>query len=436
MHPDGQRLLAEKPSLLAALSDRAALRALPPGTFGRVYADFMDEAKLDATGLVEAEETATQTYGRPDDEPVDPEREYFGDRVRDMHDLWHVLTGYGRDEAGEAANLAFTYAQVPNLGIGFIVIAGAILGPHDLSLYWQRYLFRAYRRGRRAAQLTAMPYEELLPLPLAEVRRRLAIEPPSVAHPEGILVASRGEEPRWRIGDETQHSRRVARPAGHTPVAAGSRRIFRWRERPHQSYFARMRGAFLIALLSLFAPAFAGAQFTETPTPVGPPGTFTPLGTFTPFQSFTPDQTFTPFRTFTPIKTFTPFPSPTRLNERTATRTRTSPATRTPTANGSATPTATGPTPTVTPTGNASRTPSRSPTQTMRPSPSPTRFAFCVGDCSGDGIIVVNELILGVLLAQDPTGLPSCGAFDRNGDQLVSIDELIVAVGLALDGCP
>ena len=201
-HPDGQRLLAEKPSLLAALSDRAALRALPPGSFGRAYADFMDEAKLDATGLVEAEETATQTYGRPDDEPVDPEREFFGDRLRDMHDLWHVLTGYGRDEAGEAANLAFTYAQVPNLGIGFIVIAGAILGPHDLSLYWQRYLFRAYRRGRRAAQLTAMPYEELLPLPLAEVRRRLAIEPPSVAHPEGILVASRGEEPRWRIGDE------------------------------------------------------------------------------------------------------------------------------------------------------------------------------------------------------------------------------------------
>jgi hypothetical protein len=48
----------------------------------------------------------------------------------------------------------------------------------------------------------------------------------------------------------------------------------------------------------------------------------------------------------------------------------------------------------------------------------------------------VNELIIGVILAQDPTGLPSCGAFDRNGDQLVSIDELIVAVGLALDGCP
>jgi hypothetical protein len=65
----------------------------------------------------------------------------------------------------------------------------------------------------------------------------------------------------------------------------------------------------------------------------------------------------------------------------------------------------------------------------MRPSPSPTRFVFCVGDCSGDGIIVVNELIIGVNLAQDPTAV--LRAFDRNGDQVVSIDELVVAVGLA-----
>jgi ubiquinone biosynthesis protein COQ4 len=201
-HPDGQRLLAARPSLLAALSDRAALRALPEPSFGRAYADFMDAAQLDAAGLVEAEETATQTYGRADDDVRDPDRNFFGDRLRDMHDLWHVLTGYGRDEAGEAANLAFTYAQVPNLGVGLIVVAGAVLGPHDLSLYWQRYLFRAYRRGRRAAPLTTVLYEQLLPRPLGEVRRRLGIEPPQVAHPEGVLVASRGEEPRWRTGDE------------------------------------------------------------------------------------------------------------------------------------------------------------------------------------------------------------------------------------------
>ena len=199
--PDGRELLRERPTLLDTLSDRAALMALPEGSFGRAYAEFMEAGQLEAAGLVEAEEMATQTYGRADEGPKDPDREYFGDRLRDMHDLWHVLTGYGRDEAGEAANLAFTYAQVPNLGVGFIVIAGAILGPLDLSLYWPRYLWRAYRRGRRAAQLSSVPYEELLPLPLAEVRRRLDIDPPQLAHPEGVLVASRGEEPRWHSGD-------------------------------------------------------------------------------------------------------------------------------------------------------------------------------------------------------------------------------------------
>lgn len=201
-HPDGQRLLRERPSLLATLSDRAALRALPEGSFGRAYAAFMDAAQLDPAGLVQAEAEASQNYAPPDDGPVDPDVDYFGDRLRDMHDLWHVLTAYGRDEAGEAANLAFTYAQVPNLGIGLIVLAGAVVGPRDLTFYWPRYLRHAYRRGRAAALLTVAPYEELLPLPLAEVRRRLAIQPVHVAHPEGILVASRGEDPQWRVGDD------------------------------------------------------------------------------------------------------------------------------------------------------------------------------------------------------------------------------------------
>lgn len=201
-HPDGQRLLGARPSLLSTLSDRIALRALPEGTFGRAYATFMDAAQLDAGGLVAAEEEASQNYARDDGGWQDSDREYFGDRLRDMHDLWHVLTGYSRDEAGETANLAFTYAQVPNLGIGVMVLAGAALGPHDLSMYWPRYLWRAYRRGRRAALLTVAPYEDLLALPLADVRRRLAIDAPSVAHPGGVLVAGRGQEPRWHTGSE------------------------------------------------------------------------------------------------------------------------------------------------------------------------------------------------------------------------------------------
>jgi ubiquinone biosynthesis protein COQ4 len=191
---DGQRLLRERPSLLQVLSDREALFAMPEGSFGRAYAEFMQQGALDAEGLVEAERVAEENFARQI--PINPDRDFFGDRLRDTHDLWHVLTGYGRDQAGEAANLAFTLAQSWNPGIALIVLAGVVIGPKDLTMSWARYLLRAWRRGRRATLLTAAPYERLLPLPLEEVRRQLGIQPADAAHPGGILVGNRGEEPR------------------------------------------------------------------------------------------------------------------------------------------------------------------------------------------------------------------------------------------------
>jgi len=190
-HPDGRRLLTERPSLLATLSDREALRSLPEGSFGRAYVDFMESGRLTADGLVQAENMAQQRH--PKTGPVDPDREYVGDRLRDMHDLWHVLTGYGMDEAGEAANLAFSLGQLPNPGIALIVIAAVVIGPKDVKLSWPRYLLNAWRRGRRAALLSVVPYEQLLSRPLEEVRDLLRIQPAQEAHPNGIVIASREE---------------------------------------------------------------------------------------------------------------------------------------------------------------------------------------------------------------------------------------------------
>jgi ubiquinone biosynthesis protein COQ4 len=215
--PAGRRLLAERPSLLRALSDRDALRALPDGSLGRAYLDFMESANLSAEGLVEADEMAAQQRGKT--RPVDPDAEFFGDRLRDMHDLWHVLTGYGRDEAGEAANLAFTLAQIPSLGIGAIVVAAAVIGPKSLDLSWQRYLFRAWRRGRRAGDLPLAPYEQLLALPLDEARLRLGIEPPRIAHPDGIVVAASGAGLRDSLAQPGAASGGAPSAAGTLPSA-------------------------------------------------------------------------------------------------------------------------------------------------------------------------------------------------------------------------
>lgn len=191
-HPEGRRLLQERPDLFATLADRDALRQLPEGSFGRAYLAFMEAGDLTPQGLVEAEVENDAQW--PNDVPADADHQFFGDRIRDMHDLWHVLSGYGRDEAGEAANLAFSLGQIPEPGIALIVLTGAVIGPKDVRLTWPRYMLKAYNRGRRATLLSAVPYERLLAEPLDDVRRLLRIELPQDAHPEGIAVGNRNDD--------------------------------------------------------------------------------------------------------------------------------------------------------------------------------------------------------------------------------------------------
>ena len=59
----------------------------------------------------------------------------------------------------------------------------------------------------------------------------------------------------------------------------------------------------------------------------------------------------------------------------------------------------------------------------------------CVGDCSGDGVVTVDELIRGVNIVLGNLTAGDCRAFDTNSDGEVTIDELIAAVNAALTGC-
>ena len=61
--------------------------------------------------------------------------------------------------------------------------------------------------------------------------------------------------------------------------------------------------------------------------------------------------------------------------------------------------------------------------------------ATCSGDCSGDGTVTVNELVLGVNIALSAVALSECASFDVDGDGAVAINELIAAVNSALNGC-
>jgi ubiquinone biosynthesis protein COQ4 len=166
--PSGQILLRHRPSLLEALSNRAALRALPAGSVGRTYLGFMEEENLSATGLVQASEDW-------DTEPVPADVNFFRGRMRDAHDLTHTLTGYGRDPLGELCLLAFMYAHTRNFGMAFMVMMAWVKLPKAA----RTAVKEAWRNGRKAVWFQDQPYEALLSLPLDEVRDALKIASPA-----------------------------------------------------------------------------------------------------------------------------------------------------------------------------------------------------------------------------------------------------------------
>ncbi len=187
--PRGARLAAERPSLEAALSDRAALAKLPPASFGRAYLDYVERNGFDPVGLSALRKEAYLA----DFPPLDAERDWMYDRGALTHDLWHVLSGYGTDEIGEATLLWFSFSQLGGFANFLLSLAAALSAWSTAGLRWPLYLHKVYRRGRRAVWLVPVPYEELLARSLDEVRASLAIDAPERAHPRGILRGKRGD---------------------------------------------------------------------------------------------------------------------------------------------------------------------------------------------------------------------------------------------------
>jgi ubiquinone biosynthesis protein COQ4 len=160
----GAQVLRERRRLLDTLSDRARLAALPAASMGRRYFEFMEQEQLTADGLV----AASQSW---ETDPVPPDMELFRQRMRDAHDLTHVLTGYGRDPLGELCLLAFMHAHNRNAGAGLIVLMSLMKIPRHA----RQAVYEARRNGRQARWLSDQDFEGLLPRPLADLRREIRI---------------------------------------------------------------------------------------------------------------------------------------------------------------------------------------------------------------------------------------------------------------------
>jgi hypothetical protein len=55
---------------------------------------------------------------------------------------------------------------------------------------------------------------------------------------------------------------------------------------------------------------------------------------------------------------------------------------------------------------------------------------------NGDGVVAINEVILGVNIALDLQPLALCPVFDQNENGIIAINEIILGVGFGLNGCP
>ena len=187
----GAALLAERPSLLAALSDRASLAALPESSLGRAYLAYLEANGFAPGGLLEVQQRVQDHWesaeGVP---PLDPLRAWFRDRTLLAHDLFHLLTDYGTDELGEATLLAFSLAQLGGRSQTLLTFGAALEVWRTLGWRWLLYDFRAWRRGRSASWLVALPWEELLPLRVETVRRLAGVPDAAEAHPHGVLRGS------------------------------------------------------------------------------------------------------------------------------------------------------------------------------------------------------------------------------------------------------
>lgn len=172
---EGGRQAFLREELAHKLDDPVWLARFGPGTVGAAYREFREARGFTAEGLAdEARKVAPLVDAQ---HPVI----WYSRRIRDVHDVWHVLTGYGTDALGEACVVAFSYAQTRNLGFAFIGWGAAReIQREARAVPARRAVWQAYRNGRAARWLPGLDYEALFEQPLDVVRGRLNIRPASV----------------------------------------------------------------------------------------------------------------------------------------------------------------------------------------------------------------------------------------------------------------
>jgi len=161
--PGVSEIFAER--YIAPPPDVEALQKLPADSLGYVYASYLTEAGFDPNFYRKA--------------PVEDDVTYMFMRLRQTHDIWHVVTGFGADVNAELGLKAFEIAQIHRT-LAAMLIAGGLLRtllktPEMLDGLLEQIAI-GYRMGAKAKPFLAQKWEENWDKPLDEWRRELNIE--------------------------------------------------------------------------------------------------------------------------------------------------------------------------------------------------------------------------------------------------------------------
>jgi ubiquinone biosynthesis protein Coq4 len=150
----------EDRTLDARTLDFDKLAALPEGTLGHAYVQFMRDRGI-TPEIFTCEGKLTREA-------------YMIKRMRQTHDLWHTVTGVDTDVAGELELQAFTLAQVWAPSMFIVVVIGALRALFTLPRAVPG-IVRGFFRGLFARPLAPTPWEDLWSTPLAHVRTVLRL---------------------------------------------------------------------------------------------------------------------------------------------------------------------------------------------------------------------------------------------------------------------
>lgn len=162
--PVAEEMLKDR--YLSPVPDVAYLAGLPDGTLGKEFEQYLTTNELDVnllreSAFIDAHHKRGNDVG------------YLAERGFQLHDLFHVLTGYDTTPLGEVRVVSFTVAQAPAPYPAMIIASR----PLQILLYRPQLLpfimdaiTEGWTLGRKAKPLLGTHWEEHWERPLVELR--------------------------------------------------------------------------------------------------------------------------------------------------------------------------------------------------------------------------------------------------------------------------